>query len=146
MIEGFQGEYRWLSNFWPAIIQVSDVTYPTVEHAYVASKTHMLFSPQDLKWFLSLSPGQVKRVGRQLDLRPDWENSKFTVMYELTKIKYGNANLKLQEKLIATHDEYIEETNHWGDTYWGICDGEGHNWLGYIIMQVRDEIISENLK
>ena len=35
----FQGEYRFLSNFWPAQVVFEGVTYPTSEHAYQAAKT-----------------------------------------------------------------------------------------------------------
>ena len=140
MILGFQGEYRWLSNFWAANITVDGVTYPSVEHAYVAAKSPMEFKPVDLEWFLKLSPAQVKRVGRMLTLRPDWEEIKLDVMLDLTRKKYSEDNRALRELLLETGDQYLEETNHWGDKFWGVCDGEGANWLGWTIMAVRDEI------
>lgn len=31
-------------------------------------------------------------------------------------------------------------SNHWGDKYWGICDGEGENRFGEILMKIRSEI------
>lgn len=39
MISEFQGQYRFLSNFWPAVVQLDGIYYPTVEHAYQAAKT-----------------------------------------------------------------------------------------------------------
>lgn len=38
-ITSFKDKYRWLSNFWPAQIEFEGIKYPSVEHAYVASKT-----------------------------------------------------------------------------------------------------------
>lgn len=32
------------------------------------------------------------------------------------------------------------EGNDWGDTFWGMVDGEGENNLGKILMRVREEI------
>jgi hypothetical protein len=40
-------------------------------------------------------------------------------------------------KLLAT--EYVEliEGNNWGDTFFGVCNGEGENWLGRLLMNLR---------
>ena len=34
--KGFQGEFRFLSNFWPAEITYENIVYPTTENAYQA--------------------------------------------------------------------------------------------------------------
>ena len=39
MIKQFSKENRWLSNFSPATIVHEGITYPSVEHFYVAMKT-----------------------------------------------------------------------------------------------------------
>lgn len=40
MIDRFDGtKYRFLSNFWPAIVFYDGLEYPTTEHAYQAAKT-----------------------------------------------------------------------------------------------------------
>lgn len=143
MISGFQGDNRWLSNFWPAKIQIGDIVYPTVEHAYVAAKPIMPFTPADLEWFLTLTPAKAKKVGRELDVRPDWDDVKIHLMQQFTELKYSTDNPELRSRLIKTGDEEIIEENTWGDTFWGICNGEGHNWLGIIIMATRDKIMEE---
>jgi predicted NAD-dependent protein-ADP-ribosyltransferase YbiA (DUF1768 family) len=33
------------------------------------------------------------------------------------------------------------EENTWGDTFWGICKGQGENHLGRLLMQIRDELL-----
>lgn len=45
------------------------------------------------------------------------------------------------KKLIKTGDAELIEGNWWGDKYWGMCNGEGMNKLGKILMQVRKECI-----
>ena len=81
----------------------------------------------------------AKRKGRHVQLRHDWEQIKFTVMYEIVKAKFTkNEDLKI--KLLATKDEYLEEGNTWGDKIWGTVNGKGQNNLGKILMRVREEL------
>ena len=49
-------------------------------------------------------------------------------------------NPGLKEKLINTGDAYLEETNTWNDTFWGVCKGKGQNNLGKILMKIRAEL------
>ena len=42
--------------------------------------------------------------------------------------------------LLDTGDLYIEETNSWGDTFWGVCEGKGQNVLGNILMGIRTDL------
>ena len=39
VIDSFQGEYRFLSNFWPCVVEYEGTEYPSVENAYQAAKT-----------------------------------------------------------------------------------------------------------
>jgi predicted NAD-dependent protein-ADP-ribosyltransferase YbiA (DUF1768 family) len=38
MIDSFKGRWSFLSNFYPSKITYKGITYPTVEHYYVAQK------------------------------------------------------------------------------------------------------------
>ena len=49
--------------------------------------------------------------------------------------------MELKIKLIQTGDAYLEETNSWNDTYWGVCDGKGENILGHMLMKLRKDIV-----
>jgi predicted NAD-dependent protein-ADP-ribosyltransferase YbiA (DUF1768 family) len=60
-------------------------------------------------------------------------------MYDIVLDKFTR-NPYLAEMLVETGDRYLEESNHWNDTVWGVCDGIGTNWLGKIIMDVRDQL------
>ncbi len=133
-IKGFAGRYRWLSNFWPVKVVLEDVEYPSVENAYQAAK----FPKNERAPFTSLSPGDAKRRGRTAVLPINWPAKKIEIMLGLTVQKFQDPDLK--EKLRATGDAYIEETNGWGDKFWGVSGGVGQNNLGKIIMKVRSEL------
>jgi ribA/ribD-fused uncharacterized protein len=135
-IESFHGEYRFLSNFWPAIVEMDGIIYPTVEHAYQAAKT--FDQSARLKIQALREPGNAKRAGRRISLRPDWEAVKLNVMLSLLRSKF--AEKSLADKLLATGDYELLEGNEWGDTFWGVCRGIGHNHLGKLLMQVRKEL------
>lgn len=135
-IRAFQGEYRFLSNFYPAEIQYVDITYPTSEHAYQAMKT---IDPNErLHISILPTPGQAKRAGQRLTLRTNWEELKLSIMLEVVDQKFQQ-NPELQDLLISTGTAGIEEGNDWGDTFWGVDlkTGIGQNWLGKILMMVR---------
>jgi ribA/ribD-fused uncharacterized protein len=135
MIDSFKGEYEFLSNFYPATVSYEGEVYPPVEHAFQAAKT---LNPQmRLKIRLSNASG-AKKLGRQLDLRADWETIKVDVMRELLKAKFSDPELR--EKLKATGEEPLVEGNWWGDTFWGVCRGQGDNHLGVLLMEIRDSL------
>jgi ribA/ribD-fused uncharacterized protein len=139
-ISGFFGEYRFLSNFWAAPIDIGSIIFPTNEHAYQAAK-----SLQRHEWALILdhaSPGRAKKVGRQLTLRPDWEEIKLEVMREITRCKYDQ-HPDLKEKLMATKGIELVEYNTWGDVFWGVCGNAGQNHLGKILMEYRDQALGQ---
>jgi predicted NAD-dependent protein-ADP-ribosyltransferase YbiA (DUF1768 family) len=80
-------------------------------------------------------------MGRAVTLRHDWEAVKFSYMELGLRLKFQNSDLA--EKLIATGDEELVEGNTWGDRVWGVCDGEGENRLGKLLMKIREEIKSK---
>ncbi len=139
IIDSFQGEYRWLSNFEPVDIVFEGELYPSVEHAYVAAKTLDRTARKAIA--LLSTPGAAKRAGRMLKVRPDWDTVKLDVMRSLTRQKYHHA--RLRRLLLATGDAQIVEGNTWGDTFWGVCNGEGENHLGKIIMEVRAQWMTQ---
>jgi len=132
-IEGFQNEYKFMSNFVPARVMLDGDWYPTTEHAYQAAKTTDRDKRRGIK--MAASPGIAKRLGRLLPIRKDWESIKDKTMYDLLVQKF--AQPEYSEQLLATGDAYIEETNHWGDVYWGVCKGVGQNKLGKMLMDIR---------
>lgn len=133
MIDSFQGEYRFLSNFWPVKVVFEGHVYTSVEHAYVAAKTTDENARAEIR-NLRLA-GQVKQYGKTLKLRDDWDTVKLSVMQSLLEQKFEV--LELQEKLLDTGTEELIEGNYWGDVYWGVCRGVGENHLGRLLMHIR---------
>ena len=141
-ILGFQDEHRWLSNFTMCYVEFERMIYPSTEHAYQAAKTDDEFLRQHIQG-LKL-PVEAKRAGKEITLRLDWtDRLKLEIMADLQRQKYNQPYFK--ELLLATGDAYIEETNYWGDKFWGVCRGVGKNHLGNIIMNIRDELRKELL-
>jgi ribA/ribD-fused uncharacterized protein len=136
VIKGFFGPYRFLSNYHPVQITYEGLTYKSTEAAYQAAKT---FDTEVRKVFTKVGPGTSKVMGNTVPLRADWDNVKYDIMLELTRKKYGT-DAELREALLDTGEKSLEEANWWGDKYWGTVEGEGQNWLGLILMQVRNEI------
>lgn len=135
-ISDFRGKYFFLSNFYTAPVTYNGITYQNNEAAFQAQKT----LERNLQYqFSQLNPSQAKKLGRKIPLRKDWEQVKYQIMYEIVKAKFEQ-NLALRESLLATGDAYLEEGNTWGDRIWGTVNGEGQNWLGKILMKVREEL------
>jgi ribA/ribD-fused uncharacterized protein len=137
-IASFEGEYRYLSNFWPAEVEFEGIRYPSVEHAYQSAKTLDLAERERIAKLPT--PGEAKKAGRAVQpLRADWETAKFTVMEECVRYKFTH-HPELRAQLLATGDAYLEEGNTWNDQIWGVSNGVGENRLGKLLMQVRKEI------
>lgn len=133
-IEGFGGDFRFLSNFHPAPLEFERIVYPTAEHAYQAAKTH---DRREKELIAALpSPGRAKRY--RGSLRSDWNEVKLGVMESIISRKF-QTHEDLRQQLCATGHCYLEETNTWNDCFWGVCRGVGENHLGQILMRVRDE-------
>jgi N-glycosidase YbiA len=137
-IDSFEGTNRFLSNFHPSPMEVEGHTFSNVEAAFQAHKY-----PRD-EWhkFDGLTPGQAKRLGRKGTLPPNWDEEKVNVMSRLLKIKFSDTILK--EKLLSTREAELVEGNTWGDTYWGVCAGEGQNMLGKLLMELRKQSAEAN--
>lgn len=142
-ITSFTGEYRFLSNFYRVDVELGrdgDV-YPTVENAYQAAKTT---DRSERIPFRSCTPGQAKRMGRRLELRPDWEEVKVDIMRHLLRQKFASG--PLARLLLATGDAELVEGNTWNDTFWGVCRGKGRNMLGKLLMETRKVTLNNDSK
>lgn len=137
MITEFKGDYLFLSNFYPAPLDIDGIHYLNSEAAFQA---HKLADPQARKAFSALPPNAAKMQGRKAALRPDWEDVKLDVMYKVCKAKFTQ-NKTLGKKLIGTGSQELIEGNTWGDKIWGQVNGEGENNLGKILMKIRAELM-----
>lgn len=134
LINRFSGPYAFLSNFHPSEVWLDGLSYASVEHAFQAAKT--LGSREGFRQ--PISPALAKRLGRQVALRPRWDEMRLDIMLSLIRQKFSTEPLRSQ--LLATGDAPLEEGNIWEDEFWGTCNGHGQNHLGQILMSVREEI------
>lgn len=145
MIDKFDGEYAFLSNFYDVSVAYNGITYKSTEAAFQAQKTTSI--PKRLE-FANFTASQSKKEGRKLALRQDWEEVKEQVMYEICFAKFTQ-NEDLKMKLLSTDGHHLIEGNYWHDNTWGNCTCEkcknivGKNKLGKILMQIREELKNE---
>jgi len=151
--------FRFLSHFHSAPIVLDDETWPTVEHYYQAQKSMDPRYRQAIRE--APTPGRAKRLAadprgdvrasreswfrRQGFLpRPDWHDTKLDVMRRADAAKFDQ-HADLAARLLATGDaELIEDAPF--EAYWGTgFDGQGSNWSGRILMEIRERLRSRRL-
>ncbi len=151
--------FGFLSNFHPSPIVVDGDIWPTTEHYYQAQKSrHSQYRDQVRA---ALTPGQAKRLGADpalpknrsgqswfrstgASIRADWQEVKLEVMRIAVRAKF-HQNPELAQRMLETGTaELIEDST--SDIYWGSGkEGDGQNWLGKVLMEVRAELESQSL-
>lgn len=119
-------------------VTIDGITYTSGEAAFQAQKST---DPEVKESFTHLNPSEAKKKGRHVALRADWEEVKLDVMAKVVEAKFSQ-NPILRLKLRKTGSAQLEESNTWGDRYWGIMNGMGKNHLGQILMTIRSRLCS----
>lgn len=126
-----QEPYKFLSNMHLCPVLLDGVVYPSAENAYQASKT------KDRELFTTLNPYEAKKLGRKVQMIPDFD--RLASMEKVLRSKFSLLNPTLRTRLGDTTVELVEE-NTWNDTYFGVCRGVGENHLGKLLMKIREDI------
>ncbi len=127
------------SNFAPYPISLDGKTWPTSEHYFQAQKFEDDAYREKIR--KTKSPMQAARLGRdrKQKLRRDWESVKIGVMRKAVLAKFTQHE-DLRELLLSTGEsklvEHTENDDFWGDG----GDGRGKNWLGRILMEIRESL------
>ena len=137
----FDGEYSFLSNMYSCKIHWDGEIFPCVETAFQYAKCadeneKELFIDKRGYWHNGYT---ARSIGRKVKLRKDWNIYRMDVMYQLLEDKFYH-NEGLRKALCDTGNLYIQEDNTWNDKFWGVCNGEGMNMLGKMIMEIRQNI------
>lgn len=135
-ITSFRGEYYYLSNFYMAPVSYDGYTFTNNETAFQAQKCK---NSASILSFITMNPSEAKAYGQNITPRPDWEDVKVGIMYHIVLAKFTQ-NPSLKAKLLATGNAHLEEGNNWGDKTWGTVNDVGQNYLGRILMTVRDKM------
>ena len=143
-------ETRFLSNFYPykkdgskyslkVKVIYNAIEFDCVENAYQAAK---FLDREKQIAFSRMSPYETKaHWENHKDYRPDWHEVKLSLMEDFVWQKFRNSP-QLAQMLLGTENAILEEGNDWGDTFWGICDGQGQNNLSKILMKTREKLRS----
>ena len=128
-IPAFRNEFSFLSNMY----QCKVAQYSNAEAAFMAQKCL-----ERKAEFVGITGGKAKKLGKQVQLRSDWDEVKLGLMEKVLRVKFKNP--MLMDMLKAVEGEIVER-NYWKDTYWGVCNNIGTNHLGKLLMKIRDEEI-----
>lgn len=135
-------EFGCFSNFAPYSIELDGKRWPTSEHYFQAQKFEDTGHREAIR--RAQSPMIAARMGRdrKKKLRRDWESVKVTVMRKAVRAKFMQ-HVDIRAILLATADATLVEHTE-NDAYWGDGgDGRGKNMLGRILMEVREELRSD---
>lgn len=140
-IMSFRGEYFFLSNFYESKVFIyKGYKFQNSEAAFHAEKCI-----SRIKEFELLRPSQSKKLGRQVQLRKDWEEVKDKIMYDICYEKFTQ-DKELKNKLLATGNRELVEGNTHNDKCWGMVFSQktnswiGENRLGIILMKLRENL------
>ena len=158
-IVSFRDDWEFLSNMYRCNIEIDNIMYKTLEHAFQAMKS---VDPRVQAIIANAFDGAAaKRLGRSIALRPEWEvvvdrkppfgedlwAVKQWYMWNLLSQKFGDQmhNNDLCVKLHSIPAGIpIIGGNDWHDNYWGVCGCAGcaskpkFNVLGNMLYMLRN--------
>ncbi|KAL4186571.1 hypothetical protein AMTRI_Chr09g34580 [Amborella trichopoda] len=150
--------YGALSNFSSHPLHMPDengvyITWQSVEHYYQANKFVGVDDPIARACVGEIkstgSPEEAARIGRTSErqhphlMRADWDTLKINVMYRALKCKFSTYP-HLKSLLLSTVGSVLVEASP-HDLFWGGGrEGEGLNYLGRLLMQIRSEFLGED--
>ena len=137
----FRNQFAFLSNMFPCLVTIpvngAEYTFPCAESAFQAMKC--MNRMKDFTCGGTYRTGyEAKRAGRNVPLRSDWKEVRIPLMRMIVTAKFEQ-HPELMKQLKAISGP-ITEDNTWGDTFWGVCGEHGKNWLGRILMEIRDGV------
>ena len=140
----FRGTYRFLSNFYPAPLELDGLTYTCSEGAYQALKCAAVEARAQ---FTGLEPLEAKNLGAWVYPREDWDEGRVSEMARVLHAKFTQ-NPQLGRWLVSTAGSVLAEGNTWNDCFWGVnlYTGEGENHLGRLLMALREALIAAGIE
>lgn len=130
-----------LDNKHYSVIEFQNMIYPSVENAFQASR---FIDAKMRKKFTIMTPYEAIYKGNTFrTTAPDWQNTKYDIMYQLLCEKFKDPDLK--NILLQTGSSPIYIFNNMHDKEWGICTCQhckttGANKLGKMLMLLREQL------
>ena len=127
------GTIDWLRNDYRRDITIGGMTFPTLEHAYQASKS------KDREVWKQIanteSVREARKIGRRLNKRSDFDGE--VTMMLLLRQKFSEKDLG--EMLAKTGTAPIVMEGY--DEFWGTGnEGEGQNVMGELMQTLRSDL------
>lgn len=137
-------DFGEFSNFAAFPFDLDGKEWPTSEHYFQAMKfTDEAYRERIREANRPMVAAQLGR-SRDVPIRQDWESVKIDVMRRAVQAKF-EAYPALRSLLLSTGDEMIIEDAA-GDSFWGCgSEGNGENWLGRILMEIREQLSERNI-
>lgn len=121
---------------YPSPIEVGDVVYPTVVHAYWALSTA---DPEVRERIRSAErPHDARKMAEEAARVANWPDARTAVMAGLLRAKYDQ-HPHLAEVLLGTGDAPLGYGGIDSD-HWVTRGGKGRNWIGRLLELVRSEL------
>lgn len=136
---GFRGEKYFLSNMFPCTVTMKvNGEVLTMNSSEAVFQSLKCKNQDDVRKFVGINGFEAKKLGKTVEARANWFDMNLDAMRYALKCKFTQ-NPALAAKLVALEGEIVE-INEWNDTFWGVCNGIGQNWLGKLLMELRDEL------
>lgn len=137
-ISYFVGKYEFLDNFYPAPFTYNGLEYYSAESAFQAQRC---VSIDERIKISNMHSREARKASKRIEARADWDNNMMlSVMQDILLNKFEQ-NPELLKLLLKTKNQKLEYGNNIGDTFWGVCKGQGNNHLGELLMQTRDLLV-----
>lgn len=131
--------YPWLSNFYIyPLIDDKGRIWKSSEHYYQALKFECKLIQEEIRKVKSPKEAkQMAHIVAPIGGRRDWLDVRLDMMRLVLRRKFADS--QLSTKLKETKGKYLIEHAHW-DSFWGSGeDMNGQNWMGKLLMEIRDE-------
>lgn len=133
--------YYEFTNFFNSQVYVDGIIWPTSEHYYQSMKFTQ--NPDLRKKILnSATPRDAFTIAQQnkITIDKDWQSRSLKTMIKIVWLKF-NQHDDLKELLLTTGKKTLIEDAGNKDAFYGAgADYKGNNWLGCILMAVRDKL------
>ncbi|MFB2977290.1 NADAR family protein [Microseira sp. BLCC-F43] len=133
--------YGCFCNFSSHGFEIDRLWWSTAEHYYQAQKFAGSGHAETIR--LAKTPEEAAKLGHAYLYRSDWKQIKYDVMRRAVLCKF-KTHADIRKILLNTGERIIIQKDI-GDYYWGYGkDGSGKNYLGKILMEVRENLRCES--
>lgn len=145
-IDDFNGDFGFLNNEYESEVYYEGLVYPNVYTAFQASRSTNDFVRKQISE--AKSAYEVYSLSQQIEDPKDWPSRRLKVMEMLARDKFTR-HADMKQELITTGsrllvNSYAHETP--SNLFWGKVKGSGFNYLGTILMNIREEVFkNQNL-